>query len=144
MRYLTRTAGTARNAARFAAAIGLVAGGVALTAAPAQATTVCNLEVVSLKSWDLNDNDGQDEIKIELGNDLYGPWDMPDDWTRSASLGQLDEDFLGSVDVTLFVQDVTRQTIDSDPVSCSILGNRTLSLDGNGAIYRMVVNITER
>lgn len=143
MRYVTRIA---RTAALFAAAIGLVGGGVVLTAAPAQASHVCNLEVVSLTSWDLNDNDGTDEIKIELDNDLYGPWDMPDNWTRNASLGQPDKDFLGSgtVDVTLYEQDLTRQTIDSDPVSCSILGNRTLSLDGNGAIYRMVVNITER
>lgn len=134
----------ARTAALFASTIGLAGGAVALTAAPAQAAVVCNLEVVSITSWELNDNDGQDEIKIGLDNDLYGPWDMPDDWTRNASLGQIDEDFVGTVDVTLYEQDVTRSTIDSDPVGCGTLGNRTLSLDGNGAIYRMVVNITER
>jgi len=141
MRYWTRIA---RTAALFAAATGLVGGGVALTAAPAQATTVCNLEVVSLTSWDLNDNDGQDEIKIELDNDLYGPWNMPDNWTRNASLGQIDKDFTTTVSVSLKEQDLARQTIDTDLVDCSILGNRTLSLDGNGAIYRMVVNIIER
>jgi len=140
MRYVTRAA---RAAALFASAIGLAVGGVALTAAPAQAVPVCNLEVVSLTAWELNDNDGKDEIKIGLGNDpVYGPWDMWDDWTRNDSLGQLDEDYVGTVNVTLYEQDLTRQTIDSDTVSCNILGNRTLELDGNGAIYRMVVKIT--
>ena len=139
MRYLSR-----RAAGIVVSTLGIVAGAVAFTAAPAHATPVCNLEVVSLTSWELNDNDGEDEIKIGLDSDIYGPWDMPDNWERNASLGQPDEDFVGSIDVTLYEQDLTRQTIDVDPVSCAILGNRTLSLDGNGAIYRMVVNITER
>lgn len=138
MRYLTRAA------ALTAAALALAAGAVAVVAAPAQASHVCNLEVVSLTSWELNDNDGNDEIKIGLGDDVYGPWDMPDNWERNASLGQPDEDFVGSIDVTLYEQDATRWTIDTDTVTCNILGNRTLSLDGRGAIYDMVVNITER
>jgi hypothetical protein len=139
--YLKRAA---RTLAILMAAISVGAGVIALTAAPAHASTVCNLEVVSLTSWELDDNDGEDEIKIGLDNDIYGPWDMPDDWTRNASLGQIDEDFIGTVDVTLYEQDALRQTIDSDPVGCGILGNRTLSLDSSQAIYRMVVNITER
>ncbi len=42
----------------------------------------------------------------------------------------------------LYEQDVARQTIDVDNISCSTLGERTLELDGNGAIYRMVVNVS--
>jgi hypothetical protein len=134
----------ARAAVFAASAAGVLTAGVLAVAAPAQASQVCNLEVVSLTSWELNDGDGTDEIKIGLDNDIYGPWDMPDDWTRNDSLGQVDEDFTSTLDVTLYEQDVTRQTIDTDTVTCGSLGRRTLSLDGRGAIYRMVVDITER
>jgi hypothetical protein len=141
MRFMTRAV---RTAALLASAVGFVAGGLALTAAPAQASTVCNLDVVSITSWDLYSNGDDDNIKIELDNEMFGPWSMPDDWTRNASLGQVDKDYVGTIDVSLYHQGVTRHLIDSDPVSCNILGNRTLELDGGGAIYRMVVNITER
>ena len=128
-----------------AGSAGLVGGLTAATIAPAHAATVCNVKVVSVTAWDLNDNDGKDEMKIKIGDSPYwGPWDMWDNWTRNASLGNLNKDFTGSVDVGIYEQDLTRQTIDVDPVNCTVLGNKTLALDGNGAIYRMVVNITER
>jgi hypothetical protein len=133
-----------RAAALLASTIGVAAGGVAFTSAPALASPVCNLDVVSITSWDLYSSNGDDSIKIELDNDMYGPWSMPDNWTRNASLGDVNKDYTNSVDVTLYHQGITRHLIDSDPVSCNILGNRTLELDGNDAIYRMVVNITER
>ena len=135
-----------RAALLAATTTGLIGAGLAVTALPAHATTVCNVDVVSVTAWELNDNDGKDEMKIRLGNSgsYQGPWDMWDDWTRNNSLGNLDEDFTGSIDVGVFEQDVARQTIDVDNISCNTLGQRTLSLDGNGAIYRMVVNVTER
>ena len=92
----------------------------AVSAAPAQAADVCHLHVNSLTSYDLNDGDGHDEIKIKLGDGAYlGPWSMPDDWTRNDSLGVVHKDFTGSVNVGLYEQDVARQTIDVDTVSCS-------------------------
>ena len=142
MRHLTRTT---RALALTVAATGLVGGAAAVTAVPAQASDVCHLHVNSITSYDLNDGDGHDEIKIKLGDGAYlGPWSMPDDWTRNAPLGVVHKDFTGSVDVGLYEQDVARQTIDVDSVSCSTLGDRTLRLDGNGAIYRMNVTVSER
>ena len=145
MRNSTRTNGP-RAALLAVATTGLVGAGLAVSVAPAHAVTVCNVDVVSVTAWELNDNDGKDEMKIRLGSSgsYQGPWDMWDDWMRNNSLGNLDEDFIGNIDVGLFEQDTTRQTIDVDNISCTTLGERTLSLDGNGAIYRMVVNVTER
>jgi len=142
MRHLTRTT---RALALTLAATGLAGGAAAVSAAPAQAADVCHLHVNSVTSYDLNDGDGHDEIKIKLGDGAYlGPWSMPDDWTRNDSLGVVHKDFTGSVNVGLYEQDVTRQTIDVDNVGCTILGDRTLELDGNGAIYRMNVTVSVR
>ena len=64
-----------------------------------QAADVCHLHVNSVTSYDLNDGDGHDEIKIKLGDGAYlGPWSMPDDWTRNDSLGVVHKDFTGSVE----------------------------------------------
>ena len=134
-----------RAAILAAATTGLVGAGLAVTAVPAQAVDVCHVHVESVTAWDLNDNDGEDEMKIKLGDSgYYGPWDMWDDWMRNDSLGTVHKDFTGSIDVGLYEQDATRQTIDVDNIGCSILGERTLELDGNGAIYRMVVDVSVR
>lgn len=142
MRNTTRTA---RTLALIVATTGLAGGAAAVTAGPANAADVCHVHVNSVTAWDLNDSDGKDEMKIKLGDSgYYGPWDMWDDWTRNASLGTVHKDFTGSVNVGIYEQDLTRQTIDVDSVSCSILGVRTLELDGNGAIYRMNVTVSIR
>ena len=142
MRHLTRTT---RALALTLAATGLAGGAAAVSAAPAQAADVCHLHVNSLTSYDLNDSDGHDEIKIKLGDGAYlGPWNMPDDWTRNDSLGIVHKDFTGSVTWGCTSRTSTRQTIDVDNVTCTILGDRTLELDGNGAIYRMNVTVSLR
>lgn len=142
MKHMTRTA---RTSALLAASTVLAGGVSAVAVAPAQAAHVCNVKVVSVIAWDLNDNDGKDEMKIRIGDSPYwGPWDMWDNWYRSASLGNLNKDFVGTVNVGVYEQDLARQTIDVDAVGCTTLGNVTLDLIGNGAIYEMVVNVTQR
>jgi hypothetical protein len=142
------TISTFRRAAVAAASTGLVAVGTAgMTAAPAHASaTVCNVDVVSLTSYDLTDNDGTDEIKIKLGDSSWaGPWDMPDDWVRNQSLGDLDKDFTTSVVIRLAEQDLTRHEIARHTLKCTEdLGEQTLSFIGDGGIYDMEVNVTER
>jgi hypothetical protein len=141
---MTRMTRTARTCALLAASTVLAGGVSAAAVGPAQAATVCNVKVVSVRAWDLNDNDGKDEMKIKIGDSPYwGPWDMRDDQFRSTSLGNLNKDFVGTVNVGVYEQDITRQTIDVDSVGCGTLGNVTLDLIGNGAIYEMVVNVTQ-
>ncbi|MFN8192722.1 MAG: hypothetical protein U0R80_00395 [Nocardioidaceae bacterium] len=139
---------TLRRLALAAASTGLVAAGTTgVTAAPAQAAApVCNVDVVSLTSFDLSDNDGNDEIKIKLGDSSWaGPWDMPDDWTRNNSLGDLDKDFTKKVVIRLAEQDLTRHEIGRHTLKCTEdLGDKTLSFKGEGAIYHMDVTVTER
>ncbi len=126
-------------------ATGLVGGLAALTAAPAQATTVCNVDIVSVKALDLNDNDGRDELKIKLGDSPYwGPFNFWDETYRSTSLGNLNKDFTSTVKLGLHEQDVARQTLDEYTIGCSILGQRELVLEGNGAIYEVVINTIVR
>jgi hypothetical protein len=70
---------------------------------------------------------------------------MPDDWTRNNSLGNLDKDFTGSLVIRLAEQDVTRHEIDRRTVNCTAdLGQHTYTMEGDNALYDMVVNVTER
>jgi hypothetical protein len=145
MRHTLRS--TVGRAALAAASTGLVAAGTAgVAAAPAHAaTTVCNVHVNSLTSYDLSDNDGRDEIKIKLGDSPWaGPFDFPDNWVKTTSLGNLNKDFTKSVVVRLAEQDLTRHQIAQHTLKCTEdLGKQTLSFVGDGAIYDMVVNVTK-
>jgi hypothetical protein len=138
---------TTRRVVLAAASTALAAAGTAgMTVTPAHAATpVCNVDVLSIHSYDLSDNDGNDEIKVKLGDGSWeGPWDMPDDWTRNNSLGNLDKDFTGSVVVRLAEQDLTRHEIDRRTVKCTEdVGQHTWTLKGEGATYGMTVNVTE-
>lgn len=143
MRHLTRTA--ARATAAVLTTTGLAAGSAALLAAPAHATTVCNVDIVSVKARDVNDRDGRDELKIKLGDSPYwGPFHFWDETYRSTSLGNLNKDFTSTVKLGLHEQDVARQTLDEYTIGCSILGQRELVLEGNGAIYEVVINTIVR
>jgi hypothetical protein len=120
-----------------------LAGGVtAVAGTSAQASVLCNFEVVSLTSWDLQDGDGTDEIKFKISGDLYGPWDFPDNWVRNASLGNPNKDVLNFATFTLYEQDAVRQTIDSTVVDCAIPGSGSVLLAGNGAIYELGYRIS--
>jgi hypothetical protein len=68
----------------------------AMSAAPASAASICDVEVLSIQSYELVDGDGQDEIKFELGDDEYGPFSFPNNWIRNDSLGHPHERTSGS------------------------------------------------
>lgn len=111
-------------------------------AAPATAARPCLIKVLSLTSWDLQDNDPQDEIKFDLGGDEYGMFTFPDNWTRSASLGSPTKHFNGSVRFELWDKDsVVKDSIDTAWLSCTA-GTHTADLVGNGAIYELKYHIT--
>lgn len=142
MQHLNRTA---RAAAVGLVSSGLLGGTAAVTAAPAHATTVCNVDIVSVKARDVNDRDGRDELKLKLGDSPYwGPFHFWDETYRSTSLGNLNKDFTSTVKLGVHEQDVTRQTLDEYTIGCSILGQRTLVMEGKGAIYEVTINTIVR
>jgi hypothetical protein len=142
MQHLNRTA---RAAAVGLVSSGLLGGAAALTAAPAHATTVCNVDIVSVKARDVNDRDGRDELKLKLGDSPYwGPFHFWDETYRSTSLGSLNKDFTSTVKLGVHEQDLTRQTLDEYTIGCGILGQRTLVMEGKGAIYEVVINTIVR
>ena len=126
-----------------ASVIGLTGGVTAISAVPAHATTVCNFKVLSLTSRELQDGDGQDEIKFKLGDNMYGPWNFPDNWTRNNSLGFPNEDYIGHVRFTLYEENwPTKVTIDSHRFGCTT-GDNTITLRGAGAIYDLEYRISK-
>jgi hypothetical protein len=132
----------ARIATMFLASLALAGGVTTAAGTPAQAAVMCNFEVVSLTSWDLQDGDGTDEIKFKISGDLYGPWDFPDNWERNASLGNPNKDVMNFATFTLYEQDLVRQTIDSAVFDCAFPGSSSVLLSGNGAIYELGYRIS--
>lgn len=133
-----------RTALLLAGATALVGGATLLITAPAQAqaNSLCNFEVRSLTAWELQDGDGDDEIKFRLGDDTYGKFTFWDNWTRNNSLGFPDEDYHTTITFTLYEYDgVLRTTIDSDTVGC-VVGTHTMDLSGAGAIYELEYRVT--
>lgn len=97
----------------------------------------------ALTAWELQDGDGTDEIKFRVGDNTYGAWTFWDNWTRNASLGYPDENYIGTITFTLYEMDgVLRQTIDSHTVGCSV-GDHTMDLVGKGAIYELDYRVTD-
>ena len=62
------------------AATGTVA---VLSTTPAQAVDTCRLKVHMIRSLELQDNDDRDEIKFELGDNEYGIYTFPDNWSAT-------------------------------------------------------------
>jgi hypothetical protein len=122
------------------AAGALVASGTAavLSASSAQAVDTCRFKVHSITSWELQDNDSRDEIKFRLGDNEYGVYSWPDDWTRHDSLNHPVEDFTTSVSFRIWDKDsVVVDDIDTDTVTGCDEGWHTMDLEGNGAIYEL-------
>jgi hypothetical protein len=69
--------------------VGLAAGLMSTVAvASASATTShCKVSVTQIQAWELQDGDGQDEIRFELGDDTYGTYTFGQGWYRNSSLG---------------------------------------------------------
>lgn len=135
-----------RRVALLGSAAIVTAGLSATVVAPASAVQVCHLEVQSLTTWNLQENN-DDEIKLKLGSNWFGSWSFPDNWTRAASLTPRPRvDFTGSVDVAAYEVDaVTRSLIDSDPVTCTV-GSFSTLFQGNGGnsgvLYEMHYRVT--
>jgi hypothetical protein len=135
-----------RAALALAGASGVLVAGLSgpALAAPAAAAGVCNLKVLSLQANDLNEEtrDG-DETRIELGDSRFGPYDFLDDQKRTASLGDVNEDFVGSIQVALVEDDL----IGDDPIGAAFTqsctpGTFTKVRSGSGAIYTLVYTVT--
>ncbi|GAB2700508.1 hypothetical protein [Thalassiella azotivora] len=132
-----------RTATLLAGAGSLVAGTALLGAAPASASNICTIEVLSVTSRDLQDGDGQDEILLELGDDQYGVFTFTNNWTRNASLGRPRENFTGTVPYGLRERDwPTSREIDSSAAGCWA-HTATVELEGAGALYELRYQVWE-
>jgi hypothetical protein len=133
-----------RAALLLAGATGLLGAGLSAPAlaATGSAATICNLEVLSLENFELEDNDGRDEIKVQLASTVHGPWNFWDGTFRSTSLNSPDRNFSGTLTVSLQEQDVvSKRTIDSFVTTCA-LGDHTVALTDNDGVYEMKYRIT--
>jgi hypothetical protein len=70
------------------ASVGLVTGLMStVSVAGASAATHCKVTVTQIQAWELQDGDGEDEIRFELGDDTYGTYTFKQGWYRNISLG---------------------------------------------------------
>ncbi len=68
--------------------VGLATGFMAtVPIASASATANCRVTVTQIQAWELQDGDGQDEIRFELGDDTYGTHNFTQGMYRNVSLG---------------------------------------------------------
>jgi len=71
------------------AGVGLATGLMATVAATSASATTphCKVTVTQIQAWELQDGDGQDEIRFELGDDTYGTYNFTQGMYRNQSLG---------------------------------------------------------
>jgi hypothetical protein len=71
------------------ASVGLATGLMTTVAATSASATTphCKVQVTQIHAWELQDGDGTDEIRFQLGDDTYGTYDFTQDQYRNASLG---------------------------------------------------------
>jgi hypothetical protein len=121
------------------AGTGLAAGVMSSASiASASATSHCRVEVTQLHAWELQDGDGEDEIRFELGDDTYGTFTFTQGQSHSTSLGSPTEETTGStVPFKLWERDwPTKTTIGKVTLSCED-GPHDLDLEGHGAGYTL-------
>jgi hypothetical protein len=104
----------------------------------ASAASHCKVAVTQLKAWELQDGDGQDEIRFELGDDTYGTFNFTQGMYRNTSLGSPYEETTGSsVHFEIWERDSPfTTTIDTASLSC-VDGAHDLDLVGNGGGYTL-------
>ena len=67
------------------ASVGLATGFMAtVPIASASATANCRVTVTQIQAWELQDGDGQDEIRFELGDDTYGTFNFTQGMYRNS------------------------------------------------------------
>jgi len=121
------------------ASAGLVTGLMSTVAiGSASAASHCKVQVTQLQGWELQDGDGQDEIRFELGDDTYGTFTFTEGAYRNTSLGSPTEETTGSsVHFEIWERDYPfTTTIDTASLSC-VDGGHNLDLEGNGGGYTL-------
>ena len=121
------------------ASVGLVTGLMStVSVVGASAAEHCKVTVTQIRAFELQDGDGEDEIRFELGDDTYGTFTFTDNQYRTNSMGHPNEDTSGST-VPFEIGDrdyPLTTTIDSAPLSCSD-GTHVIDLEGHGAGYEL-------
>jgi hypothetical protein len=70
------------------ASVGLVTGLMStVSIAGASASSHCKVTVTQIRAFELQDGDGTDEIRFELGDDTYGTYNFTQGMYRNSSLG---------------------------------------------------------
>lgn len=118
-----------------AAGIGSVV--LPMSVAPASASSLCRVEVLSIDNYELQDNDSQDEIKFELGDSEYGTFTFTSGQFRGPSLGAPSETITGSsVYFRLWDKDsVVTTTIGTRWLTCNDGEHESAPLNDNGGGY---------
>lgn len=122
--------------------IGLASGLVsAASIASAEASSHCKVQVTQLKAWDVNDNDGQDEIRFSLDGTTYGTYTFNQGTIRNSSLGTVIEETTAShVAFEIWERDYPlTTTIDSVTLNCGSteVGKHSIDLVGHSAGYTL-------
>lgn len=104
---------------------------------PASAADLCHIEITSLRNYENQDNDSQDEIRFELGDDEHGTFTFNEGQTRNVSLGSPTETTTGSsVWFTMWDRDsVVKTTLGSRWLTCNDGDHESAPLNLNGGGY---------
>lgn len=118
-----------------------LATGLMSTVAVASASATsshCKVEVTKLKAWELQDGDGQDEIRFELGDNTYGTFTFTQGQVRTETLGYPFEVTTGSsVHFDIWERDYPlTKDIGTTSLSC-VDGKHHVDLVGAGADYEL-------
>jgi hypothetical protein len=118
-----------------------LATGVMSTVAVASALATgshCKVKVTALKAWELQDGDGKDEIRFELGDNTYGTFTFTQGQKRTETLGYPYEvTSSSSVGFDIWERDYPfTKDIDTASLSC-VDGSHNVELVGAGADYQL-------
>lgn len=105
--------------------------------APASAASLCQIEVTSIRNYENQDNDSQDEIRFDLGDDEHGTFTFNEGQTRNISLGTPTETTTGSsVWFRMREKDsVVYTTLGTRWLTCNDGDHESAPLDDNGGGY---------
>jgi hypothetical protein len=122
------------------ASVGLASGLMSTVAAASASATSshCKVEITKVKAWELQDGDGKDEIRFELGDDTYGTFNFTQGQVRTETLGHPHEvTTSSSVPFDIWERDYPfTKDIDTASLSC-VDGGHNAELVGAGADYEV-------
>ncbi len=125
-----------------------IATGLMSTAAISSASATgshCKVTATALKAWELQDGDGKDEIRFELGDNTYGTFTFTQGQKRTETLGHPYEVTSGSsVSFDIWERDYPfTKDIDTATLSCTD-GSHHVELVGAGADYELWYTTTHQ